>query len=384
MTNTLQRISLSYQQAPEPIENENRQSGSVPIAEMQHKSSRPTTKPIEKRSAFPALPRNSPFAEGTVERETPGASKRKRKDVTDDGGDGEYTPSKPSKKQKPAPEDLNHMSLDQPKATDQSAGDTNHGSYVTGTSGLQRDASPSGSRVKQPGKVPRAAPRKDALYPAGELSEDDFGDDTLVNDFVGYHQPNTLATTERRRAETPPVSPTDTLPLERNGESESRNVPSIEQPHPSNPVLSRPPFVRPSEPTPSPGLRSAIKIRYYIITSRHPRLSKIRLPDCSLKDKSIDALFDEVSALASRTRTDCMDLILSSDRTEFRVRVKRDQSEVYEDMKGDFSQEIKDGAKMGIREFELWMEPSSTEPDIVQVDERMDTGPDDDDFSFSI
>ena len=106
-----------------------------------------------------------------------------------------------------------------------------------------------------------------------------------------------------------------------------------------------------------PPKKPAVKIRYWIIASRHPRATRIKWTDCSLTGQSIWSVFDQVSARTQKRDIQSIEFTLVTSGSDTRVSIKRDQEDFYEEMKKDFSQDIKHDVRTGNTNFEIWMEP---------------------------
>ncbi len=135
----------------------------------------------------------------------------------------------------------------------------------------------------------------------------------------------------------------------------------------SNPALPdtttpEPPtsFENPNEPrTSTQALPPPVpkpEINYYIIPSRTPRLTKIHWPEGSLADKPLDAIFAEVSAIASKKDVQRIAFKLTTSSSETQYTITRADGKIFEIMKKAFSKDVNRDLGRGNGEFDIELE----------------------------
>ena len=137
-----------------------------------------------------------------------------------------------------------------------------------------------------------------------------------------------------------------------------------------------------NKPEALPRPRQALTIGYWVVQLRNGRPLKIRWPDCLLLNKSLDTLFSEVSQLASKKDIRSIQFKLFLSQSDTRCCLAKHQNNDYEDMKGDFSEEMrKDARTTEKRVFDVWMElvPADAAAAVDEI-EVVKVEPKEDDF----
>ncbi|KAL6715538.1 hypothetical protein ACLMJK_006499 [Lecanora helva] len=111
-----------------------------------------------------------------------------------------------------------------------------------------------------------------------------------------------------------------------------------------------------TEPVAATTTEPVVKIRYYIIISRSPHLNKLRWPDFGLNGKSLNTLLNEVSEKVSAESIQIIRVTLDITGKETHTDLARNQNELFEDMKDDFSQKIVVATGEGIWTFAVVLE----------------------------
>ena len=346
----------------------------MPVARMQVGASKPVTPHTNRRTEKGATTSQSFDAESSYEK-SPGRG-RKRKDISGDDEDGEYTPRKSTKKHKSATSKLDESSAAECHSTDpsqspergieDSAGDGRNGNHTTVLSRESKGKGRTSTTVAFPRidqkQNQQASPKANMGATVDALSE-------------GLEYLGTVPTTKETRSSL--LSGIIDATVEQSPSKSAAELPSLGPSSPNTLVASinsanEYPMLPPSASTVYDGAiqnhgheppqpresRPAVIIRYYVILARTPRLMKDRWWECSLTGKSIDVLFDEVSRFTSEAPVERIDFTLISDNSDVRFGISRSQSELYEEMKEDFSREIKKELGKGNMDFEIWVEPN--------------------------
>ena len=400
----VQRIALSFGQVPETEENDRRGDGVAPVAQMQGELSRPLTTPTKKRPEDTDSSRRISRAEASTGSSSGEPRRRKRKEIDGDDQDGDYTPRTRSKKQNLSPGKSGHTPAGDTAKHAPSAPALNQ-NLAAG----QENAStlPNRSKDKRPTTPLELAPEVQEME-APQLASIM----NTINDLVakgiesGTLQPQQFASILYKGLnDMVKEGQKDLINIEDSDTENQINLPDSVLENELNERTRQPPFTtrlaqsidrqfnnssnqamqdRPNGPPFPAAQRPAIKIRYSIIASRHPRLTKIRWPNCSLTEKPINVLFDEVAAFTSKKDIERIEFRLITSGSDSRVGITRDQNDVYEDMKKEFAQEVRDNAKRGNLEFDLWIEPDPTDMGASESESHVDMATDGVDLAFSL
>ena len=115
------------------------------------------------------------------------------------------------------------------------------------------------------------------------------------------------------------------------------------------------------------------QIRYWIITSKTPKVSKYHWSDGSLQSKPLDALFQEIATCISRNDIEKIDFKLNTAFTETHFTVGSEDQEEFEEMKSKFGEELKEAKKRGCRVSEIYLEPNAVPKEAQEISEGSDS-----------
>ena len=140
---------------------------------------------------------------------------------------------------------------------------------------------------------------------------------------------------------------------EARAQSPERSVPALA-------TQSTRPSLPTSNQTPA---RPSIQVRYTIIKSREPKVSKLYWDNGALQNKTVAMLFAEISTLVGRTSIERIGFQLIASASEFEYVITRGDENVFADMCDAFSKDIKaDRKATGNTQFEIWVEPDPVKP----------------------
>ena len=127
-----------------------------------------------------------------------------------------------------------------------------------------------------------------------------------------------------------------------------------------------------------PAAKPSIQVRFSIIKSRTPKLSKRYWENGALHNKTVDTLFAEISTLVGRRGIERISFQLKAEGSESEYVVARGDETTFADMRVAFSEEIKaDKRATGNTRFEIWVEP-----DPVELRQGQSVDDDDEDLVF--
>lgn len=129
-----------------------------------------------------------------------------------------------------------------------------------------------------------------------------------------------------------------------------------------------PPGIR-EEPRLTP-LKTSYRMDYFIITNI-PRPSRQNWPNGTILNKSLDALFGELSDFLQRNDLREIKFVLNTSLEEVRSLIRNDE-ERFTEMKNDFEKAIGKDRKFGIERFRIEMDINPGERQMVKLEEQMD------------
>ena len=151
------------------------------------------------------------------------------------------------------------------------------------------------------------------------------------------------------------------------------------------PIVSTAQSIRIDTTRQSSTAKSALQIRYTIITSRVPRFSRLIWGAGGLSGKSMDSLCDEIAVLIGRPISRCISFNLNLSEGDVSFVVERSNPDAFEEMREIFTEEIKNDRKNNSnKKFEITLEPDPTsqvKEAFAEVKPQEDRG---DDIDFRI
>lgn len=100
-----------------------------------------------------------------------------------------------------------------------------------------------------------------------------------------------------------------------------------------------------------------VQIQFFIITARTPRLAYTRWPEGTLRDKTLDAIFDEVATCTSKKTIRQIRFRLDTSQAEIGYPISRGDEETFDDMNRDFDEGIELDRNKSNTIFKIWLEP---------------------------
>ena len=138
---------------------------------------------------------------------------------------------------------------------------------------------------------------------------------------------------------------------------EEQDPPSL-----SIPITSSTPTRQQSRNAPKP----EVQIQYFIITARTPRLAYTLWPDGTLRDKTIDQIFNNVAPYISYKRAQKIIFKLCTSQVEMEYPIRRGDGNTFEDMRRAFNEGLKVDRKKGVTRFQIWLEPDAERQALVE------------------
>ena len=121
-----------------------------------------------------------------------------------------------------------------------------------------------------------------------------------------------------------------------------------------------------------------VRIQYFIITARTPRLAYTLWPEGTLRDKTVDQIFDEVAPYISYKRAQKIIFKLCTSKVEMEYPIRRSDSNTFEDMRRAFNEGLKVDRKKGVTRFKIWLEPDAERQALVEGGDVEGSGDEDD------
>lgn len=113
-----------------------------------------------------------------------------------------------------------------------------------------------------------------------------------------------------------------------------------------------------SEAKADTNINSKVQVRYTIIISRAPRLVRRRWPIGSLSSKTVETVFEELSAFTFKKNIEQIDFTLETSQGEYTYPIQRGDAENFDEMTHDFSRDIThDIERNGKMNLKIWLEP---------------------------
>lgn len=106
--------------------------------------------------------------------------------------------------------------------------------------------------------------------------------------------------------------------------------------------------------------RPKVQIQYFIITACAPRLSYTLWLEGTLRHKTLGEIFDDVATYTSARRVEKIVFELTTSRARIRYLIRRNDEDVFEDMRREFNERLRVDRKRGITKFKIWLEPDPT------------------------
>lgn len=134
-----------------------------------------------------------------------------------------------------------------------------------------------------------------------------------------------------------------------------------------------------TQPQPPPPAIPVPEINYYILAHHPPRISKIHWPSGSLANRSLDALFTQVSEVGSKNHVQRIICKLTTSTSDIQYTITRTDDKIYDIMKKAFSKDINADLAGGNMEFdiELELDPGKVIAPVEREERSVDFG-----FSF--
>lgn len=180
---------------------------------------------------------------------------------------------------------------------------------------------------------------------------------------VEYSEPEAMPTKEPQPSPDTSTRPSGYHAPNHMGRSDfHENLPHSEL-GTANPLVAR------QDPTPTP-LRPPYRMNYFIL-SNIPRPSRRKWVNGTILNKTLDALFEEISTFLCRNDVREINFVLDTSRAEFCL-IPRNDDEGFEEMKVDFEKAIIRDRKVGISQFRIELEVNPGEKQPEKVEEQSD------------
>jgi len=110
-------------------------------------------------------------------------------------------------------------------------------------------------------------------------------------------------------------------------------------------------------------MNSKLKIRHFVITLRQGVPTSIYWRSPQLQDKTLERVFDEVAYRTSKSDIQSIEFQLVCEFRCLKYGIRREDTEVFEEMKVAFRRTIKEGKKQEITNFKILLEVDQGEPE---------------------
>jgi len=249
----------------------------------------------------------------------------------------------------------------------QTSSSTRAGQILEDTSSSSSVAKPQAAREEQPSIIPR--------NPAQRFQEKQHPSSSTETLQPTHEKQQLTSTAEPTKAYQADYRPTSTSLSAEPAVETRRSASAITPEEPAkqekpSPSESFSPALPAQKTTSSPSPHSAYEqakpprlaakphVRYTIIKSRIPRLSKQRWHEGALVGKTVASLFDEIAELTRRPSIDRMNFKLTTSQSDSEYLIRRGEEDILEEMRNEFMQDMKaDMINTGNTDFGIWLEP---------------------------